>query len=258
MYAPLLQSSSTNAITTLQCVYLIVAIIIAAIVLVNLASKTKNAPPYSRAVTTTLPREEVVKLVEHSFPKSIVISSFNWKSSWETPERMAIAGYYVTNGQGCLVMILTGIIPGALLIWLAMGRTEKVIVDFAKFQGTGKLTLEAKGLRARREVDTLAPKLGIPGTPNEQASPTDVATTQPQTSSLLMENQASAEVERLLHDLHDVGLSDVRKAAAEQLGRMGKRDERVFTALQTAAQSDMSENVRRAAKEALQSLGTKP
>lgn len=56
-------------------------------------------------------------------------------------------------------MLLTGIIPGALLIWLAMGRTETVTIDFAKFQATGELILEAKGLRAKREVDNIAAKL---------------------------------------------------------------------------------------------------
>lgn len=159
MNAPFYRSSASDAANMLQCAYLIVAVIIGAIILVALARRTKNAPLYSRVVPTPLSRNEIIKLVEHYFPKSIVVSSFDWRLAWVTPERLAVTGYYVTNGQGCLIMLLTGIIPGALLIWLAMGRTETVTIDFAKFQATGELILEAKGLRAKREVDNIAAKL---------------------------------------------------------------------------------------------------
>jgi len=40
-----------------------------------------------------------------------------------------------------------------------MGRTETVKVDFSKLQSTRQLTLEAKGIRAQREVDKLVNKI---------------------------------------------------------------------------------------------------
>ena len=160
MYAPTLQSGSSDSAAGLQCIILLIIIAIAWVVLANLKSKTKNAAPYSRSITSSLPREQITKLVLDSFPKSIVTSSFNWKSSWPTSDRLAMSGYYLTNGQGCLVMLLTGIIPGALLIRFTMGPTEQVTVDFSKLQTTGELILEAQGLRAQREVNNLATKLG--------------------------------------------------------------------------------------------------
>jgi hypothetical protein len=158
MFSPVFQSTSSD-ISGLECIFFLVILGIVALVLVNLKSQTKKALPFSRTAQTSLSREQAVKLTEESFPKSVVVSSFNWKPSWPTADKLSLDGYYLTNGQSCLVMILTGIIPGALLIWLAMGRTEQVIVDFSKFQGTGQLTLEAKGLRAQQEVVRLVAKL---------------------------------------------------------------------------------------------------
>lgn len=42
-----------------------------------------------------------------------------------------------------------------------MERSEEVTVDFSEFESTGQLTLRAKGLRAQREVDKLADRLGV-------------------------------------------------------------------------------------------------
>jgi hypothetical protein len=166
MYAPVLQSgSSSDAASGLQCIILLVFIAITWAVLANLKSKTKNASAYTKTITSTLPREQIVKLVQGFFPKSIVSSTFNWKLSWPTPDKLTMSGYYLTNGQGCLAMIVTGILPGALLIRYVMGPTEQVSVDFSKFQTAGELTLEAKGLRAQQEVDNLITKLGVGNPP---------------------------------------------------------------------------------------------
>jgi len=159
MYSPILQSTSSDG-SELQCLFMVVVLVAAWILLATLAAKTKNAPPYSRTITTPLPREQIVNLAERSFPKSLVSREFNWKSSWSTPNRFAWSGYYLTNAQGCLALLLTGLIPGYLLIKAVMGRTEEVVIDFSSFEETQHLTLEAKGLRAQREVAQLINRLG--------------------------------------------------------------------------------------------------
>lgn len=160
MYSPVLQSSSPDA-SGLQCIIALVVLAVVGIVLANLASKTKNAAPYSRKVATSLPREQIIKQVERALPKSLVGREFNWKPAWLTADKFTLSGYYLTNGQGCLVMFLTGLIPGYLFIKHLMGRSEEIVVDFSKFEEAGELTLEALGLRARREVDKLANKLAV-------------------------------------------------------------------------------------------------
>lgn len=140
-------------------VALVIAIAIV-VVLIVLAGRTKKAAPVSRVVTTRFSRDQVVQVIEQHFPRSAIAKSFNWQMTWPTPNRLVITGYYLTNGQGCLVLLLTGILLGALIIWLAMGRSEQIVVDFSRFEGAQELTLEAKGLRAQKEVGILAAKLG--------------------------------------------------------------------------------------------------
>jgi hypothetical protein len=158
MYAPTLQGTSSNA-GSLQCIVALAILAVVWIVLANLASKTRNASPYSRTVAVSLSREQIIRLVEGSFGRSLLSREFNWKSSWPASDRFTLSGYYLTNGQGCLVMLFTGLIPGYLLIKYAMGPSERVTLDFSKFQNTGELTLEALGLRAQREVDNLIHQL---------------------------------------------------------------------------------------------------
>ena len=164
MYSPILQSTSSDA-SGLQCIIALVIMGVAWIILANLASKTKNASLYAQTVTTTLPREQIINLIERTFPKSLISREFNWKSSWPTSERLAWSGYYLTNGQGCLTLLLTGLIPGYLLVKYAMGRTEEVVIDFSNFEETQELRLEAIGLRARHEVDQLIQRLGMQKSP---------------------------------------------------------------------------------------------
>jgi hypothetical protein len=141
---------------------MIVILAIAWAVLAGLNSNTKKAPPYSRTVTTPLSREQVINFVERSIPKSIISKSFNWQSSWQTSDKFAMSGHYLTNGQGCVTLLLTGIIPGYLIIKFAMERSEEMAIDFSKFEDAGELQLDAKGLRARREVEKLAERLANP------------------------------------------------------------------------------------------------
>jgi len=161
MQSPIFQSTSSDDVvfSAIQCIVVLAILVIAWIVLTNLASKTKNASSYTRTIMTSLSREEVTDLVEHSFSKIGLTVAANWKRSWEGPDRLVLSGYYLTDGQGCLTMLLTGIIPGYLLIKYVMGRTETVKVDFSKLQSTRQLTLEAKGIRAQREVDKLVNKI---------------------------------------------------------------------------------------------------
>jgi len=158
MYAPMLQSNTSDA-SGIQCIVFLVILFVVAVVLGYLASKTKSAPLYSEKITTSLSREEAKKIIKSHFPKNIVSSAFNWKSSWSTDEKLVLSGYYLTSGQGCATMLLTGIIPGYFLIKSIMGRSEEVVVDFSKHSTSGELTLEAKGLRAQQEVDKLIYKL---------------------------------------------------------------------------------------------------
>ena len=158
MYSPIFQDTSVDS-SGLQCIITLVVLAVVWIVLARLASKTKKTSPYSQTATTSLSKEQVTKLVDKSFPRGGLIVTSDWKRSWPTDDRLVLSGYYLTTGQGCLTYLFTGIIPGFLLIKFVMRRTEQVTVDFSRFESTGELTLEAKGIRAQREVDNLVSKL---------------------------------------------------------------------------------------------------
>ena len=159
MYALALQYSSQDG-TGLTCLIGIIVLIIVGIILATISSKTKNAYPYNQKVTTSLPRDQIVEIAKKHFPKSIISKSFNWESLWIGDHRFELKGYYLNNSQGCFTLLITGIIPGYLLIRLLMERTETVTIDFSEMEASGEITLAAKGLRARQEVDGLAQELG--------------------------------------------------------------------------------------------------
>jgi hypothetical protein len=160
MFSPIFQRASSDT-SGLQWIMALVILVIAWVVLANLNSKTKRATPYSRTITTAYTRDQIVNLTEAAFPKSLISKSFNWQSSWLTADRFALSGYYLTNGQGCLTLLITGIIPGYLAIKFAMERSEQIVIDFSRLPDTGELTLEAQGLRAQREVNRLADKITV-------------------------------------------------------------------------------------------------
>jgi hypothetical protein len=158
IYLPFFQQASSDA-SGAQCLVVIISLVLVWIVLASLTAKTKKAEPYTRTVQTSRSREEVVKLVEGFFPKSFISSAFNWQRAWPVSDKLTLSGYYLTDSQGCLTLLITGLLPGYFLIKYAMGRTEEVAIDFSGFQDSGELTLEAKGLRAQREIDRLVGKL---------------------------------------------------------------------------------------------------
>lgn len=163
MYEVVMQSSSSDSNMGLGCLTILVMVAIAWAVLAKLASMSKQAMPSTQVITSSLARERIVQLVLEAFPKSKVVSDFSWEPAWPTSERLTVSGQYLTDGQGCLVMLLMGIIPGLLMIRFAMGKTERVSVDFSSFQATGQLSLEASGLRAQKEIGKLVTRLNDHG-----------------------------------------------------------------------------------------------
>jgi hypothetical protein len=135
------------------------------IILARMASKTKEASPYAQTVTTSLSREQVSEQVEESFPRGGLVLTSSWERSSPTDDRLELSGYYLGTGGGCLTYLVTGIVPGYLLIKYLMGRTEQVAVDFSALETTGEVAVRAAGLRGREKAVELVRKLASPESP---------------------------------------------------------------------------------------------
>ena len=156
MYAPTYQSDPD--LLGAQCIVALVifGIVWAALALVS--ARTKRVEPYSQEVQTALSREQVTEVIKGSFPKSWISKNLNWTIQ-VSKDQIVASGYYLSNGQSCLVLLLTGLVLGYVAIMLAMKQTEEVTVDMAALEERGMLILHAQGLRARKLVDNLIEKL---------------------------------------------------------------------------------------------------
>jgi hypothetical protein len=164
MFTPVPQYASSSDGSMLQCTVMLGILLVVGFALYSLNSRTENAPMYSRTVVTSLPRERVLEIIKKAFPRSIISKRFNWDSvqlAYISTERSeaSIPGYYLSNGQGCLVLLITGLIPGYLLLYSIMKQTEKVTVSLSNLAEAGEITFEAKGLRAQKLVDKLVEQL---------------------------------------------------------------------------------------------------
>jgi hypothetical protein len=137
----------------------IIAAGIIAVIMIVRNQRTKNAPPRSKTIQTSLTRDQIVEIAERHFPKSIIISAFSWKYSWPSNDEFVAVGRSVKDSVGCLILLLTGIIFGIVLLLLFNPQSESVRIDFSRFESSGELTITAKGLRAQKEAEKLGEKI---------------------------------------------------------------------------------------------------
>lgn len=143
---------------TLQCLLPLAIMAIVWFALFEARKKSRQAPMQSLTLPTKLSRQEIAKIVNNSLPRSLISSAFNW-SVQSIRDELRISGYYLTNGLGCLVLLVTGIIPGYLLLLLTRDETESVTIDFSSLEDTGLVKVITAGSHAQKITEKLIPKL---------------------------------------------------------------------------------------------------
>ena len=143
---------------TIQCILILVVTAFFWIVLVQVRNNARQAPAHSQTLSSELSRQEIVKIVKNSLPRSLVSSAFSWDMQTMGDE-LRVAGFYITNGLGCLVLLLTGIIPGFILLLLTRDVTEVVTIDFSSLEDKGLLEVITTGSQAQKLTEKLIPKL---------------------------------------------------------------------------------------------------
>ncbi len=156
-YSPSQQSNDdgTNAIC---CLWLLILIVAVAIAVAN-HNRTRQAPEYRQQLSTALLRPALEAIVNEMFPKgSWVSSSFGWKRDSNPEDILVLSRNYFSPEQGCLLYLLTGLLPGVFIISL-MGRTEKVTIDMSALATSNEIVVKGQGLRGREQAEQLVGKL---------------------------------------------------------------------------------------------------
>ena len=163
MFSMALQSTSDST-GTLQCLVIIVIWVAVGIWLASISSKSKQASIYSETARTTLARDEVEKLAYQVTSKKPIFNG--WKRKKVEPDRFVIYGYPLGMGQGCLGLLLTGILPGFIIMAVVMKQSERVTLDFSNFDDTGEVMVRAEGIMTKEPAVQLVRRLEA-----EQAAP---------------------------------------------------------------------------------------
>jgi hypothetical protein len=142
------QQSSDNGINVFWCFWSVILIVAIAIAYTD-RDRTRKAPEYMQRLSTPLLRLDLEAIVNELFPKgSWVSSSFGWKRDSNTEGILALSRNYFSPKQGCLLYLVTGLLPGVLILSL-MGRTERVTVDMSALETNNEIMVKGQGLRGR-------------------------------------------------------------------------------------------------------------
>jgi hypothetical protein len=97
--------------------------------------------------------------VNEMFPKgNWISSSFGWKRDSSTADILVLSRNYSSPEQGCLLYLVTGLLPGVLILSL-MGQTEKVTVGMSALETNNEIMVKGQGLRGREQAEQLVGKL---------------------------------------------------------------------------------------------------
>jgi hypothetical protein len=152
------QQSSDDGINVFWCFWSVILIVAIAIAYTD-HDRTRKAPEYTQRLSTTLPRPDLEAIVNEMFPKgSWVSSSFGWKRDSNTEGILALSRNYFSPEQGCLLYLVTGLLPGVLILSL-MGRTERMTVDMSALATNNEIMVKGQGLRGREQAEQLVGKL---------------------------------------------------------------------------------------------------
>lgn len=232
--APLAQSSSNGAIG-LQCVIFLLIIGGAIFVLLNLKAKTQDAPPLSRRIQTGFAPPVIMQMARDTYRGYSITGN---------PSSLLLSGMYLTTGQTLLLLLLTGIIPGALLYYFLLGRTEELIIDTSRWEEYGHVTLNARGIRAIERAQNLISKLEALSFTGAQASMTE---------SILIPADLpplGVEAAELLNNLKHASAKR-RWATIQKLAKQPVNDPRIVAELQRLMLSDPVDYVRQEAIKAM-------
>lgn len=206
------------------------------LILMNLKSKTNNATPLSRTIQTGFAPPVIQQMAREQYRGYSVTAN---------PNTMIFKGSYLTTGQIILLLLLGGIIPGALLYYFLMGRTEELTIDTLRWQEQGNVTLNARGIRAIERAHALISKLESQPFTGAQALVVE-------TSSLNLTNlpPPSPETVAALNDLNNDSAKR-RWVTIQKLTKEPIDNPRVVAELQRLMISDPMDYVRQEAVKAL-------
>lgn len=228
--------SSSDGIVWIQCLCFLVLFGGAILILLNLKSKTQNATPLSRTIQTGFAPPTIQQLAREAY---------RGYTANANPGSIAFSGSYLSTGQIILLLLLTGLIPGALLYYFLMGRTEQLILDARRWQENGEVTLNARGIRAIERAHNLISKLEAQ--PFTGAQPLLSAAAGADFSNL---PPLSPEAAALLNDLKSDSAKR-RWATIQKLTKQPVNDPRIVAELQRLMLSDPMDYVRQEAVKAL-------
>lgn len=126
--------------------------------LLYLASRSASEPAKETIIRTRHSREAVLAQIARTFPRSWISRRFNWECS-ERSNQITYDGYYLPNSLGCLILLLTGIIPGFIILYLVARKTEHVTFFFNNFDEDGIINVEARGTLSKQIVQQLSLQL---------------------------------------------------------------------------------------------------
>ena len=144
--------------STFQCILPLVILAIVWFALFQIKKKSRQTPTQTLTLSTELSRQEIGEIVADALPRSLISSAFNWNMH-AIRDELKISGNYLTDGQGCLVLLVTGIIPGFLLLIFTADEIELITMDFSFLEDSGLLKVTTEGPRAQQVTEKLIPKL---------------------------------------------------------------------------------------------------
>lgn len=136
--------------------YLCLGSLVFIALLVFLTRRSESASVYKTTMQMKQSRLDVQKLIDRAFPRSLISKRFNWQKREGKNSRLDYYGYYLPNDLGCLILLLTGIIPGYIILYFVAKQTEHVAFSFDDFDSEGIIRVEARGLLASRIARQLA------------------------------------------------------------------------------------------------------
>lgn len=153
------QQYDDNEGSGLTCLIWSVTLIVVVVIAVAARNRTRKAPEYTQQLSTALPRPDLEAIVNEMFPKgNWISSSFGWKRDSSTADILVLSRNYFSPEQGCLLYLVTGLLPGVLILSL-MGQTEKVTVGMSTLETNNEIMVKGQGLRGREEAEQLVGKL---------------------------------------------------------------------------------------------------
>jgi hypothetical protein len=129
LYFPLILGAiMTMAQTSEDYTYALICVVfflLPLLIIIGLRVYTSRAGEYTNDLETSLPVNEVLVRVDQIFPERTSSFRLRWQKKRDKvdPNKVLLSTFIIPDIGGCLIVLLTGIIPGLILYYLVLGRT---------------------------------------------------------------------------------------------------------------------------------------